>query len=87
MSTAETTPFFVNVTDGSGAPYSGSPFSLSATNPIIINIGNGQPTKMFLSLDDVNTVVSDKGLILEGNKDFYVSFRMRASKSCRNINF
>jgi gliding motility-associated-like protein len=78
LSTAEITPFLVNVTDGSGNPYAGSPFSLSSNNPIIINIGNGQPTKMFLGLDDVNTVVSDKGIILEGNKDFYVSFRMRS---------
>jgi gliding motility-associated-like protein len=78
LSTAETTSFNVTVTDGSGNPYSGSPFALSATNPIRINIGIGQPTKMFLNLDDVNTIVSDKGIILEGNKDFYVSFRMRS---------
>lgn len=78
LSTAETTSFNVTVTDGSGNPYSGSPFALSATNPIKIDIGIGQPTKMFLSIDDVNTVVSDKGIILEGSKDFYVSFRMRS---------
>ena len=78
LSTAETTPFLVSVTDGNGNPYNGSPFLLSANNPVDLNIGIGQPTKMFLSLDDVNTVVSEKGIILEGSKDFYVSFRMRA---------
>ena len=78
LSTAETTPFLVSVTDGKGNPYNGSPFLLSANNPVDLNIGIGQPTKMFLSLDDVNTVVSEKGIILEGSKDFYVSFRMRA---------
>ena len=77
LSTAETTPFQVTVTDGSGAIFPGSPFTLSATNPIIINIGSGQNTKMFLGINEVNTIISDKGLILEGDKDFYVSFRMR----------
>ena len=85
LSTAETTPFLVTVTDGSGAPFSGSPFSLSASTPIVIPLGSGQPTKMFLSLNDVNTVVSDKGIILEGSKDFYVSFRMRNSNHAETI--
>ena len=85
LSTAETTPFLVTVTDGSGAPFSGSPFSLSATTPVIISIGTGQPTKMFLNLSDVNVVLSDKGLILEGNKDFYVSFRMRNTNHAETI--
>jgi len=77
LSTAETTPFLVTVTDGSGVPFQGSPFSLSAATPVVITVGTGQPTKMFLEINEVNTVVSDKGLILEGTKDFYVSFRLR----------
>jgi gliding motility-associated-like protein len=85
LSTAETTPFLVTVTDGSGVPYPNSPFSLSAATPVIIPIGTGQPTKMFLDLSDVNVVVSDKGLILEGSKDFYVSFRMRAQNHAETI--
>ena len=85
LSTAETTPFLVTVTDGSGIPYVGSPFSLSATTPVIISIGTGQPTKMFLNLNDVNVVVSDKGIILEGSKDFYVSFRMRNTNHAETI--
>jgi gliding motility-associated-like protein len=85
LSTAETTPFLVTVTDGSGAPFSGSPFSLSAATPVVIPIGSGQPTKMFLDLSDVNVVVSDKGLILEGSKDFYVSFRMRSTNHAETI--
>ncbi len=75
LSTAETTPFLVTITDGSGTPYC-PPFYLSASNPKEFLIGIGQPTKMFLALNDVNVVVSDKGIILEGTKDFYVSFRM-----------
>ena len=85
LSTAETTAFSVTVTDGLGIPYLGSPFSLSAATPVVISIGFGQPTKMFLDLNDVNVVVSDKGIILEGTKDFYVSFRMRAQNHAETI--
>ena len=85
LSTSETTPFLVTVTDGSGIPYPNSPYSLSASTPVIITIGYGQPSKMFLSLNDVNIVVSDKGIILEGTKDFYVSFRMRATPHAETI--
>ena len=77
LSTAETTPFQITITTGNGIPIPGSPFTISQTNPVEVNIGNGQPTDMFLDVTDVNVVKSDKGLILEGTKDFYVSFRMR----------
>ncbi|WP_353170684.1 T9SS type B sorting domain-containing protein [Flavobacterium sp.] len=77
MSTNETVPFQVVATDGNGNPYAGSPFTISAASPASFTVGTGQPTNMFLNLSDVNTVVSGKGIILQGTKDFYVSFRMR----------
>lgn len=77
ISTAEITPFQVTVTTGDGTPITGSPFTLSQATPVVITVGNGQPSSMFLDISDVNIVNSDKGLILEGPKDFYVSFRMR----------
>lgn len=85
LSTPETTPFLVNVTDGSGMPFPGSPFLISATNSQRIDIGTGSNTKMFLPLNEVNTVLSDKGLILEGAKDFYVSFRLRHSSHSETL--
>jgi gliding motility-associated-like protein len=85
MSTNETSAFQVTATDGSGNPYIGSPFTLSAATPVVIPMGTGQPTKMFLNLSDVNTVVSNKGIILEGTKDFYVSFRMRNTNHAETI--
>jgi gliding motility-associated-like protein len=85
MSTNETTPFQVIATDGSGTPYAGSPFTISASTPVSFTIGTGQPTKMFLSLSDVNTVVSGKGVLLQGPKDFYVSFRMRHASHAETI--
>lgn len=85
MSTNETVPFQVTATDGNGVPYAGSPFTISAATPAFFTVGTGQPTKMFLNLSDVNTVVSGKGVILQGPKDFYVSFRMRHSAHAETI--
>lgn len=85
LSTPETTPFLVTITDGSGNPYPNSPVLISAATPTFISIGIGQPTKMFLNLSDVNTVVSDKGIILSGSKDFYVSFRMQADNHAETL--
>jgi gliding motility-associated-like protein len=85
MSTNETVPFQVTATDGNGVPYAGSPFTISAASPASFTVGTGQPTKMFLSLSDVNTVVSGKGVLLQGPKDFYVSFRMRHTSHAETI--
>ena len=85
LSTPEVTPFLVTVTDGNGAPFPGSPFTLSQATPIVITIGNGQPTKMFLDIADVNTVVSNSGIIAQGTKDFYASFRMRHTSHAETL--
>lgn len=85
MSTNETVPFQVTATDGNGVPYAGSPFTISAATPAFFTVGTGQPTKMFLNLSDVNTVVSGRGVILQGPKDFYVSFRMRHASHAETI--
>ncbi len=79
LSTPQPTPFTVTVTTGSGLPITGSPFTISQGNPIRIDIGNGQPSSMFLNRSDVGHVVSDKGLILEGQYDFYVNLRVRST--------
>jgi gliding motility-associated-like protein len=79
LSTPSATPFAVSVKTGNGTPITGSPFTISQGNPVRVLIGNTQPSPMFLDINDVNTVESDKGLILEGSKDFYVSFRVRSA--------
>ena len=78
LSTQETTPFQVRVTDGAGNPIGSSPYTISAANPVAIDLGFGQGTKMFVGVENVNVVLSDSGIILEGTKDFYTSFRVRA---------
>lgn len=78
LSTPETTPFQVNVTSGDGTPLPNSPFTISSGNPVRVSVGNGQPSVMFLNAVDVNVVKSNKGLILEGSKEFYATFKVRA---------
>lgn len=78
LSTPETTPFQVTVTDGAGVPITGSPFTISQGNPVSRTVGNGQPSVMFLNQSDVNIVKSDKGLIFQASKEFYVSFKVKA---------
>jgi len=78
LSTPEPTPFQVVITNGAGIPIPGSPFTVSQGNPVRVTIGYQQPSVAFLSQLNLSTVQSDKGLILEGSKEFYASFRMRS---------
>lgn len=78
LSTPEPSPFQVTVTDGAGNAIIGSPFTISQGNPVRIFIGNNQPSLMFLTRNEVGSVTT-KGLILEGEYDFYVSFRVRSA--------
>lgn len=85
ISTLETIPFQITVKYADGTAVAGSPFSLSLSTPVEVSVGSGQPSKMFLSVSDVNTVQSDKGLIIEGPKDFYVSLRIRSTNHAETI--
>lgn len=78
LSTPETTPFQVTITRGNNTPIAGSPFTISSGNPVRVQIGTGQPSTMFIPNSDLNIVKSDNGLILEGNKEFYATFKVRA---------
>lgn len=78
LSTPETTPIQVTVTDGSGTPIAGSPFTISQGNPHSERIGVTQPSVMMLNQSDLNIAKIDKGLILESTGEFYASFRLLA---------
>ncbi|MBD3723840.1 MAG: T9SS type B sorting domain-containing protein [Flavobacteriaceae bacterium] len=77
ISTPEPTPFQVTIKKGNGGNFV-PPVTISQGNPVIIPIGNSQPSVMMLDRTDVGHVMNNKGLILEGDYDFYVSFRVRA---------
>lgn len=78
LSTPNPTPFQVNVTYGNGIIVPGSPFTISQGNPQTIDVGFGQPSPMFLDIQDINIVTNIGGLILTGNEDFYATFKIRA---------
>jgi len=78
LSTPEPTPFQVTIKRGDGQNFV-QPVTISQGNPIRVNIGSSQPSTIMLERNDVGHVVSGKGLILEGQYDFYVSFRVRAA--------
>ena len=83
LSTPETVPFQVEVTDGSGTPFPGSPFTLSNAIPLEIYIENGQlnGSKLMVPKTELNTVLTDKGLYLHGEKTFYANARYRQSNT------
>ncbi|ESU29038.1 hypothetical protein FLJC2902T_10730 [Flavobacterium limnosediminis JC2902] len=78
LSTPEPIPFQVNITTGDGTPLSGSPFTISSGNPARVTVGNSQPSAIFIAPSDLNIVKQNKGLILEGSKEFYATFKVRA---------
>ncbi|HSD13774.1 MAG TPA: IgGFc-binding protein, partial [Flavobacterium sp.] len=78
LSTPETTPFQVTITTGDGTPITGSPFTVSSGNPVQVSVGVAQPSVMFLANADLNIVKQDKGLILEGSKEFYATFKVHS---------
>lgn len=78
LSTPEPTPFQVTIKDGSGNPFNLGTYTISQGNPVRVTIGTGQPSTMMVDRSDVGHVISGKGLIIEGQYDFYVNFRVRA---------
>lgn len=78
LSTPSSTPVLVTIKKGNGIELTGSPFTISQGVPMRVFIGDTQPSPMFVDINDVNAVINDKGLILEGTGDFYVSFRVRS---------
>ena len=85
LSTPEPVSFAVTITDGGGNPIAGSPFFISQGNPVRVFISNQQPSVMFLGGDDLHQVIGDKGLILEGSKEFYASFRVNSEAHAETL--
>lgn len=77
LSTPEPTPFQVSIKTGNGVNFV-NPVTISQGNPAVVFIGDNQPSVMMLDRQDVGDIVSDKGLILEGQYDFYANFRVRS---------
>ncbi|MEZ4786543.1 MAG: T9SS type B sorting domain-containing protein [Flavobacterium haoranii] len=78
LATPEPTPFQVTIKRGDGTNFM-QPVTISQGNPVEIFIGNQQPSDMFIENPEVGRVIQRKGLILEGDYDFYVSFRVSSA--------
>ena len=78
ISTQEVNPFEITITDGAGNPIGTNPYTISASTPLTVDLGFGQNTKMFVGQENVNIVLNNRGVIIEGTKDFYASFRVRS---------
>lgn len=78
LSTPNPIPFLVNITYGNGTAIQGSPFTISQGNPQTIQIGSGQPSAMFMDIQDVNIPTDSGGLVLTGTEDFYATFKVRS---------
>lgn len=85
LSTPEPVPFQVTIKNGSGTQIAGSPFTIAQGAPTRILIGSQQPSTMFLSANEIGKVINSKGLILEGPKDFYASFRVKSSNHAETL--
>ncbi|MEM6829801.1 MAG: IgGFc-binding protein [Bacteroidota bacterium] len=81
LSTPQTDPFEVTITDGAGtALYTN--VSISRSSPVTLALSNatgaskGNGTKFLVPASDLATILSDEGMILTANKAFFVNIRV-----------
>lgn len=84
LSTPEPIPFSVTITNGAGVAIN-APVTISQGNPARVNLNGFNSSLLFCDLNFVNVVNTDRGIILEGTKDFYVSFRVRSDNHAETL--
>jgi hypothetical protein len=86
LSTPISTPFTVNVTDGSGNLVTTQ--TISQGNPVIYQVGVGQTlnnSKLFVDRSNVYTVLNDRGLITFADQPFYAEVRTRTGNQAESF--
>lgn len=81
LTTTETTPFNVNITNNDGS-FTYTATGLSSTNPIKVNLnvpGTGLESQGVIGTNDLNKVLNTEGLIVSGSKKFFVSIQQKSS--------
>ncbi|MGB0881633.1 MAG: T9SS type A sorting domain-containing protein [Vicingaceae bacterium] len=76
LSTPNSTPFPVTITDGAGTVIATPTISSAASYSYYLGAGNA--TQFLVDEADLNTVVTDEGLILTAAEPFYVNMRVFA---------
>ncbi|HEY4654644.1 MAG TPA: IgGFc-binding protein, partial [Cyclobacteriaceae bacterium] len=90
ISTPQTTPFDVTITDGAGNALF-APVSVSRSSPASLTLSSasgaskGTGTKFLVTGAQLATVLSDEGLILTANKAFFASIRVDESAQAESI--
>src|SRR5690349_19305685 len=77
VSTPETTPFAVTITDG-GGNFKGT-VTISNAQPARVSIDNISSTIVLALENELHQALTNKGLILTGPQKFYVNLRFQSS--------
>lgn len=77
LSTPSVTPITVTITDGGGTVLA-TPI-ISNGSPFSYLIGADDPSTAMIAASDLNTVLTDRGLILSSTKEFYALFKARSA--------
>ncbi len=83
LSTPSTTPFDVTITDGSGTVITTQNISNVSSSSYLL--GAGTATQFLVQESELNTVMTDEGLILTGNFPFYVNIRVLADPQAGSL--
>ncbi len=85
LSTPSATPIEVTITDGSGGWIASE--TISQGNPVRYTVGLSQDDgfPIFLKREDIYTAVSNKGLIVSADEEFFAEFRVRANSHAESF--
>lgn len=83
LSTPHPDPFVVTLTDGAGTVLA-TP-TISAGVPFIYTIAPDDPSVVMIENADLNTVLTDKGIIAAADERFYCNFRARSNLQATSV--
>lgn len=81
LSTPIQEPVTVTIADGSGNAFPGSPFTIENGSPLDVSIGNGQTSgsKLMVSNAELNTTLTNRGLIVSSSAPIFCNARYRSN--------
>lgn len=83
LSTPVSTPFDVTITDGSGNLIATQTISNGASSSYYLGSGTG--TELLVTEAELNTIMSNEGLILTAPEQFYVNIRVEADPQAGSL--
>ena len=83
LSTPETTPFVVTIKDGSGNTIATPTISSAASSSYYL--GDGDTTQFLVTEAELNTVMTNEGLVLTASNPFYANMRVFESAQAASL--